>query len=228
MAVTLGTVSFDPDTTHVRETLEEVGGRDARRIELTGMIVGEASLMDVEAALDAILDSASAEDYSAELSLRAGRRLWVRRNAFTREVSPDGPAGSFTLKLEARDPFEEGTVAVEAVKVVSASGESIVLGVGGNVFTRPVVIIEAVGELVNPAVSDGTRTMLYEGVVAAGEVLQFDGEAGQVTLEGVDVTPFTTGLLPRIYPGTETLTYTDDASSTHSATMRVQWRPRWW
>lgn len=228
MAVTLGTVTFDPDTTHVREALEEVGGRDARRVDLTGMVVGEASVADVEAALDAIIDAASAEDYSAQLSLRTGRRLWVRRDAFTREVSPEGPAGSFTLKLEAREPFEEGTVAVAAVKVVSASGESIVLGVGGNVYARPVVLVEAVGVLVNPAVSDGTRTIGYEGVVAAGETLRFDGEAGRVTLEGVDVTPFTAGLLPRIYPGTETLTYTDDASSTHSATMRVQWRPRWW
>ena len=53
--------------------------RDARRIEIAGAVEDASSADELEARLDAILDAASGESYEAELRLRPGRRLLVRR-----------------------------------------------------------------------------------------------------------------------------------------------------
>jgi hypothetical protein len=55
-----------------------------------------------------------------------------------------------------------------------------------------------------------------------------DGRSGVVTLEGADVTPYTSGEFPRIAPEGTTLTYEDDAASSHTAAVTVAFRDRWW
>ncbi|MBZ0123733.1 MAG: hypothetical protein K8F31_07580, partial [Roseovarius sp.] len=105
--ITLGNVTLDPATVDVRERLEEVGGSDERRIYLAGLLAGLSTVDEIEAALDAILNAASVDDYGASLSLRAGRRFWVRREQFQRRVSSATLTGAFELELRARDPFEE-------------------------------------------------------------------------------------------------------------------------
>ncbi len=88
MAITLNGLVLDDMLVSVREQHEEVGGRDARTIEIAGLIPDERSVAAIETRLDALLEAASAADYSAELSIRAGRRLMVRRTAFRPESSP--------------------------------------------------------------------------------------------------------------------------------------------
>ena len=46
MAVTLDSVTFDESHTSIEEKLDEVGGRDEKEIEITGMIVGESTSAD--------------------------------------------------------------------------------------------------------------------------------------------------------------------------------------
>ena len=228
MSITLGSYTFDATHTSVQEAYEEVGGSDARVITVKGLVVGMGTAADIEAALDAILDAASVEDYSAALSIRSGRQLWVRRNAFTREVSAESRIGSFTLELYARNPFEESVAEHSEPWAISASGATLAVSSAGNVFAQPLITLVATGDVVNPAVSDGTRTIAYQGTVSNGSTLIFDGVANTVTLDGDDVTPYSTGLFPRIDPDGTTLTYTDDASSSHTATATVAYRDRWW
>jgi hypothetical protein len=134
MAITLGAVTLDEAHTTVQEKHEEVGGRDARRIVLTGLIAGESSVAAIEARLDAILDAASCDDPLAALSLRAGRRLWVQRTQFQREVARGPLAGSFTLELEAPDPFEESVAEHAVAWTISTQGAT---------RTRPPVALPA-------------------------------------------------------------------------------------
>lgn len=228
MAITLGSVAFDETHTTVREKFEEVGGRDARRIEITGVIVGEHSVADVEAKLDAILDASSLETYEAALSVRAGRRMWVRRAKFRREVSRVTLTGAYELTLEAEDPFEESTTATSDEWPVTASGQTRPFTAGGNVFSIPTITLVATGTIINPSFSDGTRTLAFSGTVGDGETLVLDGGSGVATLEGSDVTPYTSGAFPRIAPEGTTLTYEDDAASSHTATVTVAFRDRWW
>ncbi|MBN2310876.1 MAG: hypothetical protein JXR94_18015 [Candidatus Hydrogenedentes bacterium] len=228
MAIALGSVTFDEAYTTVREKQEEVGGRDERLIELSGLIHGESTLAGIEARLDAIVDAASAADYGAALCLRPGRRLWVRRESFAREIRRDAQVGAFTLTLRARDRFEESIEPTEIAWAIAASGATTAVCSAGNADAAPVLALEADGDLVNPAFSDGARTIAYAGVVADGSTLEFDGEAGQVRLDGEDVTPYSTGAFPRIAPEGTTLVYTDDAASSHTAAVAIAFRDRWW
>jgi hypothetical protein len=224
----LGSETFDERHTAFAESLEEVGGRNEQVITVSGVVLGESSLVGVEARLDAIVDAASVEDYSAVLSLRTGRRMLVRRNSFRREVARDSLVGSFTLELAAKSPFEEAVSEVSSGWTVTASGQTKAVTAVGNVFSLPRITLVATGSIVDPSFGDGTRTILYSGVVADGETLAFDGAAGVATLEGVDVTPYTTGEFPRVSPEGTTLTYVDDAGSSHTAAVTVAYRDRWW
>ena len=228
MAITLGAVVFDEAYTTATETYAEVGGRDARKVVLSGLILGEQSFDAIEARLDAILDAASAEDYGVALSLRAGRRLWVRRESFERAVRPDQLAGSFTLTLEAKDPFETAVSDTSVPWAVTASGATLLLTSRGNTFALPVITVIATGALINPSFSDGVRAIRYAGTIAAGAVLVFDGRESVVRLDGADVTPYSTGSFPEIAPEGATFTYTDDAASSHGASVTVAYRDRWW
>jgi len=228
MAVTLGSVTFDEANTAVREKLEEVGGRNERRVTLTGLVLGESTAAAIDARLDAILDAASLEDYSGVLSLRAGRRLLVRRDAFKRELRPDELIGAFTLELAARDPFEESSAETVLNWSIAASGATLSVTPLGTTDARPVITLTASGTLIDPVLSDGVRSMAFAGSVGSGEALVFDARTGRVILAGVDVTPYTTGEFPRLAPEGAILTYTDAVASSHAAAATVRFRSRWW
>ena len=228
MAVTLGSVTFDPAATTVRETHEEVGGRRERVIEISGVVVGGSSEAAIHDALDAILNEASTEDYSAELSVRPGRRMFVRRAEFVRNVSAESLTGSFALKLAARDPFEESTALHSAAWPITASGATLDLSTSGNAPALLAARLTAAGTIVNPSFSDGTRTLVYNGTLSTGNVLEFDGVLGTVSLNGDDVLPYVSGVFPQIDPAGSTLTYVDDAASSHDADVTVEYRDRWW
>jgi hypothetical protein len=225
--IALGSVTFDEAHTRVRERQEEVGGRDARRIEIAGLVADATSPAAIEARLDAILEAASA-DVPVALSVRPGRRLWVRRVHFRRELRPESLAGAFDLTLEAEDPFEESEQETAVAWNIATSGAQAPFEPGGTALTRPVLSLTAIGTGVNPAFSDGERQIRYLGAVEDGQTLVFDGPARRVTLDGADVTPYTQGVFPVLAPGGVTLTYTDHESSAHEAEVSVSWRDRWW
>lgn len=228
MAMTLGEVRFDPRATHVREQLEEVGGRDERRIILSGVVSGLSTRAEIEARLDAIVQAASADDWSAALQLRPGRRLRVRRDAYTREIDASGRTGSFELKLGARDPFEESTDAVTIAWAIDGDGATCALDTDGNASARPVVTLTAVTDLVSPGLDDGERRIVYDGIVHAGSVLVFDAVEGRALLDDADVTPYAFGAFPLVSPGGTTLAYRGDPSAPLEAAATIAYRHRWW
>ncbi|MDX9976083.1 MAG: phage tail family protein [FCB group bacterium] len=224
MAIQLGTLTLDEANTAAREQYEEIAGRDVRVLVLTGLVTG---IEDLDAQLDAILAAASDADYGCALSLRPGRRLWVRRTGFLRESRPDRGVGSFELKLESRDPYEESIELHSESWDIQASG-TLTVSPSGNSASLPVVSITAGAALVNPVVSDGVRSIAYAGTVNAGEMLVFDSAAERVTLDGEEVTSYASGAFPRLSPGGTALTYTDDTPGPHAATATVAYRDRWW
>ena len=229
MAITLGSVTFDETYTQVKETLEEVGGRNERTIVLSGLIVGEATVNDIHDRLDDILVASSEEDFTADLSIRTNRRFYVRRNGFSREVRPESLTGSFELELKAKQPYEESKFGLSIDWDVTASGETMTFVPGGSLYAPAKIYVKpTVNSIVNPTFSDGVRTIQYQGSVQIGEVLVFDGKTERVTLDGVDVMGYTSGLFPRLEAAGTTLTYTDDATSSHMASIDVEFIARWW
>lgn len=220
--------AFDPVQSHVRDRIEEIAGTERRRVEISGLITGKASLEDIEAELDAVFHAASEGDWSAELSLRPGRRLWVRREACVRRVSPETLTGAFDLTLEARHPDEESLSLQTFDWTITESGATCAFATAGTAPARPLIALTALGMLIQPSFSDGARLIIYDGVVPEGSTLSFDGLLGRVSLDGEDVTPYVTGEFPRVPPEGAVFSYEDDASSSHSATAVVSYRDRWW
>lgn len=226
MSITLGDYTF-AQRVSVAESLEELGGRDARHIRLQGLLDGFDTRAELENELDSILAAASTLE-PAPLSLRTGRRFLVRRVAFKREISEAPLAGAFTLQLDAVPPHEESIDEFVNGWYFAASGATKEISTDGNVFTVPVIELEAYGTLHEPSFGDGQRTITFHGVVALGETLFFDGPNARVMLDGEDVTPYTEGAFPRIDPGGTTLIYIDAPESAHAGIATVRHRDRWW
>ena len=228
MAIRLNSYEFDEENCSVHDRMEEVGGKDERRFVLSGLIVGKISIEEVESELDLILDESSKTDCGAKLSLRDGREFSVERERFERKVGEEELMGAFELELRAGDPFEYAVGETTGEWNVTGSGQTKEVTADGNVYSWPRLTLTASGSVVNPSISDGTRTIAYLGTVADGEVLIFDAAAGAVTLEGEDVLPYTTGEFPRISPEGTTLEYVDDELSSHTAAIGIAFRDRWW
>lgn len=228
MGITLDTICFDPAHTAVRETHEEVGGRRERVIVVSGAILGAESVASVHDALDAILAAASTADYSAQLSVRPGRVMAVRRAAFVREVQTEPLVGSFTLTLHARDPFEESAAARTVLWPVANSGATVLLLTDGTAPAPLHIRVRALSPLVNPAFSAAGDAIVYYGMLTSGDELVLDGRTGVALLNGADVTPYTLGNFPVVTPDSVTLAYTDDPAGSHSADVTIEYRDRWW
>jgi len=228
VSITLGTITFDEAHTTVREQYEEVGGRDSRRIEISGLVTGMRSVENIEARLDAILDAASQETFDAALSIRNGRRMLVRRSKFSREILRPRLVGTFSLVLEARDPFEESIAAMSVDWPVTVSGATLLVSAGGNASSLPVIALVASGQVIAPGFSDGSRSLVYGGIVGNNKTLILDAAAGKVWLDSVDVTPYTDGVFPQIQPEGTVLVYSDAEDSSHAASVNVSFHDRWW
>lgn len=228
MVIALGDYLFDEKLTAAVEKYEEVGGHDTRQVRLSGAIRGKSTLAEIEAALDTLLAASSEDAANTPLVLREGRRLWVRRVAFTREVAAAAHTGAFTLDLEAPSPFEEAVDETTDSWSISASGVERVVTSGGNAKAPLHIELLASGTIVAPRFSIGTRTIVYLGVVENGCALVFDGVSGRVMLDDVDVTAYVTGEFPQIAPGNNTIIYTDEPASSHTASVSLAWRNRWW
>ncbi len=227
MAISVGDYSFDERHTTARETYEAVGGKETRVVTITGLLRGAADRAALDGALDTIMQLASAEE-SVSVSVRSGRRILARRESFSREVNERTLTGQFVLTMRADEAFEESVVLHETAWSIGASGATLELSPGGSAASPAVISIDALGELVAPTLSDGTRTLTYEGVVPLGALFVVDGEAAQVWIDDEDVTPYTVGAFPELGPGATTLTYSDGATSSHLADGVVAYRDRWW
>lgn len=227
MSINVGGYQLDTAYTAVREEYEMVGGRQTRAIQITGLLRGTGNLTALVDALDGIAQAVS-ETVPTEIALRAGRRLFARRERFVRELSSHALVGHFVLELRADDAWEESAIEKEFEWEIGLSGATLDVTNDGNADAMPVITLEAESLLVTPAVSDGTRTLVYEGNVPNGATLVIDSGLRQVLLDDLDVTPYTSGDFPVLEPGLTTLEYTDDPASSHLVSATVRFRDRWW
>lgn len=227
MAIELNGYPFDEYRTEVEESHEEIGGRDTRTFQIRGMLDGFATLNALRTELDNLLAAASTEA-AVPFSLRSGRRFQVRRTAFTRSVARDALAVSFSLKLEAREMFEEASVETAVEWTVTAPDQEQALTTTGNAPAPLRITLVAGAGLTVPGFHDGERGISYSGTVASGQTLVFDGAARKVMLDGTDVTPYTEGDFPRVDPAGTTLTCTTNPSGGHNAAVTAAHHARWW
>ena len=226
MGIVLGGYVLDGDRTAVEERYEEIGGQDARLVVLTGILAGADSLMGLENSLDAL--GAAASEEKTPLILREGRCLWVRRTGFRREIMRDALTAKFILKLTAADPCEE-SLALQTVNWnVTASGQVKSFSSGGNREALPQIALTAIGDIIAPGFTDGTRTISFSETVPDGKTLTLNTATGKAFLEDEEVTPYTNGVFPWITSPSGVLQFLDDDASSHTASVVVTYRDRWW
>lgn len=227
MTIRIGALTLDEQHTVVREAYEQEGGRNTRLITITGMVRGVADGSALESALDGVLEAVSA-DSPVYVSLRPGRRLLARREGFSREVNGGKRTGVYTVQLRAEEAWEESEAATTVGWSIDASGATITLDNRGTLPTFPLLTLDALGAIEGLTLSDGVRTLAYEGEIESGATVIVDGTAGQVWLDDLDITPYTTGNFPRLDPGETVLTYSDGLGSSHLFDGEVTYRDRWW
>ena len=227
MGITLGEYAFGESVTSVRESLKERGGRDARVVSIKGVLEGFTSVAALEAELDALVAAASDAEEVA-LVLRPGRRLWVKRTGFVREVYRDALTAAFELSLEAPDAVEEAEGESVVAGVYTDTQQTLSVPTIGNTPARPRVVLIPDGALTRPSVGVGDSVLTYDGIVAAGQSLVVDAAAGAVLLDGVDVTPYTAGVPPLLSPGSNIITYADESLAIPNIAVTVHFHSRWW
>ncbi|MCD6287850.1 MAG: hypothetical protein J7M12_01920, partial [Candidatus Hydrogenedentes bacterium] len=161
---TLGSYTFDAEHTSITDTVDEVAGRTRRVFVVSGLIVGKTTETDIVDELDAIADAVPAGEWTM-LSVRLGRFLKVERIEMSRRIDRRELIGSFTLRLAAADPFERSADVSVPVWQVESSGATKTVAAGGTIWSELTVEMVAAGNVVNPAIGDGVRTIQYLGTV---------------------------------------------------------------
>lgn len=227
MAISVGGYVFNARTTVVREQYETLGGKQTRAIRITGLLRGAADEAALISALDGVTLAVSQEAPVA-VSLRPGRQMLARRESFQREVNGRTLTGQFVLDLRAEQAWEESSELHEVAWNPASSGPDIDVANGGNAPAAPLITLTAASFLITPGVTDGVRSLIYEGEVDSGSSLVFDSRAREVRLDGAVVTGYTSGTFPELAPGETTLSYTEDPGSSGQVSGAVAYRDRWW
>lgn len=226
MAITLGSYTFDEARTEAVQWIEEVGGREQRRVTLSGIVEGDSLADSVAARMLDVAAACSPDSYETPLYLRPERRLMVRRIAYKQTITGNPPLGSFEITLEAADRFEESVYVSQVTAYGAIDGVTRDLENQGAAPAPLTIQITPRDPILNPRVSDGVRTIAYEGTLPAGSVLVLDGESAAAHRDGEEAMPFVTGLFPLVAPAMTTVTfYADDASA---ADVQYTFRQRWW
>jgi archaellum component FlaF (FlaF/FlaG flagellin family) len=127
------------------------------------------------------------------------------------------------LTLFAADPLEYSVEESTAELTVTNQGDQITVAVKGEAPTIPQWEIEAKGQIINPSISDQNGNVLeWTGSVDTGDILLF-GSDGSVTLNG-ELVDNASGSPLRLEPGSNTITFEDDANSSHSCVLKATWR----
>ncbi len=229
MRVQVGEYTFPAERTFVNTATREVLSRVRKDVEIISLLThphcGEALQAEVET-LEREFEKLDRRE--AHLSLHEGRYYSGWRRDLQIKVRKENRVASVRAHVLTDDRFERSIE--EHVQQVNILQDEVSFDVeqAGNGLAFPSFLITAVGTVVNPQISDGTRTILYEGSFGAGQTLYLDSESRTAVKNGSEnVLAAVSGEFPRLSPGVTTLTYRDGPVSAHDAQLEVWYRDLW-
>jgi len=217
---------FSPAEIGVIDRVEHDATGSVRRVTCCGLTRPAWLAASPASRLDALAATLLAAPDPVPLSLRPGRRLWVRPRRVVRELRLEGAA--FRLEFDAVDPREEDITPSGMDWPVSAWGETTVVDVPGTASAPFSFRLTARGAVGAPSLGDGVRTIHWMGAMEAGDVLELDGNARTARLNGAPADTLLAGDWPLAGPGHTSLRFEDDLDGDHLADIHVTWRNRWW
>lgn len=227
--VALGSFTFPEHRTFVRVRTREVLSRVRKEIDIYSLLIHYASLEALRADLEALEGELEKFDRGeASLSIHESRYFMGRRRDLQRFVEPRHLAATVHVLVLTEDRFERSTEEHQETLEFSQSGQSIVVSQAGNGLAFAKFLLTAGGNLVEPQISDGTRSVVFEASLGSGDTLELDGDARTAVKNSTEnVLHLVSGEFPLLSPGNTTITYTDDATSSHTGTLQVKYRDLW-
>jgi Siphovirus-type tail component, C-terminal domain len=225
----IGDYTFDESATRIVSDLRMVEKRLRREISIVGMLEGFVSASALYSEMEAL--EKEIEKFAVgevTLSLVSGRFLNGKILRHRKTVDEAQRVASFRLILLSEDRFERSIEFHQETLIITASGNDIEVENAGSADSLPTLTLTATGELVDPAISDGTNTLSWSGTLSAGDTLVLDCDAHRAIKNGSEnVLASMSGQWPTLPPGETTLTYSDDISSSHSASLVVGYYDFW-
>ena len=225
----VGSFVFREETTVAESRTEFVFGRVRRVVTLAGVLNGFSSRSAYEAAIAEVRRELERFDRGeTDFSLTAGRFIEGRRRRFDLVRNDAGCFAAVHLEILAADRYERSESESAEVVAIAASPQTVPLEPDGNWPALPRLRLEAVGTIVNPSFSDGTRTLSAALTLAPGDVLELDGENRTASKNGSEnVLHLISGEFPEVHPAGTDLEYADETPGGPDATLTVAWRDLW-
>jgi len=225
----IGAFTFPVRSTAVDVRTRLVEGRARKLIRVDTILLGSGTLTEFLGDVGVLEGEIERFDRGeATLSITEGRYHEGRRLSVQRTLDEDAKFAAFEILLITEDIHERSTALHEVAKMITASGDRVAVSQAGNTRSRPRMTLTAVGDLVRPSVSDGERTMTFEETLSAGSSLVLDSDLQTAVLAGEEnVLAKMSGSFGLLGPGETTITYSDDAASSHSGSLLVAYRDTW-
>lgn len=130
--------------------------------------------------------------------------------------------GTFDLVFIAPDPFAYGQEITASVN----DGDSITLTNAGTWSTPLTITMQASGQdVVDPAVTVGSKQIKYTGTLAVGSTLTIETDKMTAVLDGQNALANITGEFMMLQPGDSQATPSKTSGGT--LTVTFAWKPRW-
>lgn len=227
--VRIGLYNFPEAALAVRVTREEILSRVRKTVRLDALLGPFASMDDLlaeRANLEGELARLDSGD--AHLHLVFGRYHAASRREHQWAIDAQALTLAAHLQLITADPFERSIDTHEVEVDLAATGGTLTIPHAGNIPSRPALVLTAAATVLRPALTDGARTLTWDGLLAPGDVLAIDADRQTAWRNGTEnVLLDIAGDFPRIAPGGSTLSCTASGASPPNAALRVTWRD-WW
>ena len=164
------------------------------------------------------------------LYLRSDRifRIYPTEVSWARKIGAQH-LRQISLNAMCAEPYQMSATEHTTVWDVSTSGDTDTFANAGNKEVEPAIqIVCDTASLINPVISDGTRSLTITGTMSKDDSLVIARDWTALLNGSTDWSGKLSGDYPQLAESaTTTLTYTDDGASSHDATVNVVWRDFW-
>jgi len=198
-----------------------------RDISFTGMLLAASETDETEP--DAFRAACMATA-PLNLYIRSDRiyKIYPEVVGWGRKVGPQYQR-QIELRAMLAEPYQMSATEHTTVWDVSTSGDTDTFANAGNKEVEPAIqIVCDTASLINPVISDGTRSLTVTGTMSKDDSLVIARDWTALLNGSTDWSGKLSGDYPQLAKSaTTTLTYTDDGASSHDATVNVVWRDFW-
>ncbi len=156
------------------------------------------------------------------LKLHPERKIMLLSLGFKKILDIIKPEDSkMTITMLAADTREYSIVRDSATVAVTSSPADIQITSEGRAPTTPEWTLNAIGAIVNPAISNGVDRMEWNGTLNPGDVMVISKD-GTVSINGSRAGNIS-GTVPEVDAGKNMFVYSDDPGSSHNCTVEATW-----